>query len=170
MSVHYMEVCTYGYVHRQCRCISTSKRVTHINCNNPQHKDNPLNSTDAGDTTPTTLNIHAMSLNQLRDVIHNTAVDKGWWDGDERDLGTILMLCVSELAEALEEYRDGRRVREVYYRDGYNKPEGVPVELADTIIRILDFCGRKGIDIEAVLEEKVKYNFGRAYKHGGKVV
>lgn len=28
------------------------------------------------------------------------------------------------------------------------KPEGIPIELADVIIRILDYCGYAGIDIE----------------------
>ena len=48
------------------------------------------------------------------------------------------------------------------------KPEGIAVEMADCIIRILDWCGKEGIDIEAILKAKHEYNKGRAYKHGGK--
>ena len=36
------------------------------------------------------------------------------------------------------------------YKD--EKPEGIVVELADVVIRILDYCGRHGINIEAPLE------------------
>ena len=38
------------------------------------------------------------------------------------------------------------------YKD--KKPEGIIVELADAIIRILDYCGYSGIDIEMALEER----------------
>jgi len=41
--------------------------------------------------------------------IHELAVQKGWWDVDaDKSLPEILMLCVSELSEALEEHRNGR--------------------------------------------------------------
>ena len=48
------------------------------------------------------------------------------------------------------------------------KPEGVAVELADAIIRILDYCAFAGIDIEKALEIKHEYNKSRPYRHGGK--
>jgi NTP pyrophosphatase (non-canonical NTP hydrolase) len=106
-----------------------------------------------------------MSLNELAKKIHQNAVNHGWWE-NERSLPEILMLCVSELSEALEEVRNGHDVKEVYIKEG--KPEGVPTELADCIIRILDYCGHVGIDIQKVLEEKHVYNKGRTYRHGGK--
>lgn len=46
------------------------------------------------------------------------------------------------------------------------KPEGVAVELADAVIRIADLCGHLGIDLDAVIAEKMAYNAGRPYKHG----
>lgn len=48
------------------------------------------------------------------------------------------------------------------------KPEGIPIELADVIIRILDYCGYAGIDIEAAIRQKHEYNKSRPYRHGGK--
>lgn len=41
------------------------------------------------------------SLNQLRDEIHANAKEKGFCDS-KKEVGTMLMLIVSELAEALE--------------------------------------------------------------------
>lgn len=41
-------------------------------------------------------------LNELAAVVHENAVAHGWWE-QERELPEILMLCVSELAEALED-------------------------------------------------------------------
>lgn len=50
---------------------------------------------------------------------------------------------------------------------GYNI-EGITAELADVIIRVLDYCAYAGIDIENVLEVKHEYNKSRPYRHGGK--
>jgi len=46
------------------------------------------------------------------------------------------------------------------------KPEGVPSEFADIIIRVLDACAAYGIDIDAAITEKMAYNETRPYKHG----
>lgn len=51
---------------------------------------------------------------------------------------------------------------------GMIKPEGIPTELADIIIRVLDICAYHGIDIEAAIADKARYNEHRPYRHGGK--
>ena len=123
-----------------------------------------------------------MTLNELAKEIHENAVAHGFWDED-RPLSEVLMLLVSELAEALEEARagdkmNGRRSCMHYYSgEGYvssaptnccKKPEGIVVEVADALIRILDWCGHEGIDIEGIVREKHEYNKTRPYKHGKK--
>lgn len=55
-----------------------------------------------------------------------------------------------------------------YMKDGKGKPEGIPTELADVIIRVLDYCGYAGIDIDAAISQKHEYNKSRPYRHGGK--
>lgn len=75
---------------------------------------------------------------ELIKEIHENAVAHGWWEG-ERDIAEIYALIHSELSEALEEYRSGKEM--IYYVDG--KPEGIAVELADAVIRILDYVAQR---------------------------
>ena len=118
-----------------------------------------------------------MDLNELTKEIHSNAIEHGWWT-ENRSFGEIISLCHSELSEALEEYRNGHAVNEIYYNavagmDGINyspKPEGIPVELADCIIRILDYCGHAGIDIQNAIQLKHKYNRTRNYRHSNKKI
>lgn len=39
-------------------------------------------------------------------------------------------------------------------------------ELADVIIRVLDLCAFKGIDIESHIKAKMRYNTSRQFMHG----
>lgn len=105
-------------------------------------------------------------INEVAKQIHENAVDHGWWD-EERGFPEVLALIHSEVSEALEEYRNGRLPTEVYTGNN-GKPEGIPIELADVIIRVLDYCGYTGIDIDAAISQKHEYNRTRPYRHGGK--
>lgn len=111
------------------------------------------------------------SLNMLRDEVHQNAVNKGWWD-KPREFGTLCALIHSEVSEALEEHRNGKDENMSYVsfdNNGIEKIEGIPSELADIIIRVLDICGFHDIDIELIIRKKMKYNASREHKHGGKV-
>lgn len=72
-----------------------------------------------------------------------------------------------ETDDTPEEYRNGHGATEIYFSDS-GKPEGIPTELADVIIRVLDYCGYAGIDIDAAISQKHEYNKSRPYRHGGK--
>lgn len=119
-----------------------------------------------------------LNLSDYEDEIHQTAQEKGWWD-KPRSFGDLISLMHSELSEALEEYRAGfdptfiysvdQDGRAVEYVSG-KKPEGVPVELADCLIRILDMVKFYNIDLERALQIKMAYNKGRSYRHGDKVL
>jgi NTP pyrophosphatase (non-canonical NTP hydrolase) len=77
-----------------------------------------------------------------------------------------LMLIAGEAIEAHEEIRKGHAVDHQYLNG--TKPEGVPAELADILIRVLDFAADAGIDLASVVEEKLGYNATRERMHGKK--
>jgi len=103
------------------------------------------------------------SIGTLQARIHRTAVEHGWWEAD-RPIGEVLMLIVTEVAEAMEAYREGNPDSEKI--PGHSKVEE---ELADAIIRILDYAGGMGFDLESALLAKMAYNDTRPYRHGNKL-
>lgn len=94
-------------------------------------------------------------------TIHSIAQDKGWWTSPNK--GEKLALIHSEVSEALEGARAG------------NPPsEKIPPftaeeeELADVVIRILDYAGHYGLLIGPAIVAKVAFNRRREFRHGGK--
>ena len=106
-----------------------------------------------------------MEIKELVTESHNTATEKGWWDIIKSPL-EIYMLIVSEIAEATECARDIDT--EPIWISEVGKPEGEAVELADAVIRIADWFGHKGWDLEKALRLKMEYNKFRSYRHGNK--
>jgi NTP pyrophosphatase (non-canonical NTP hydrolase) len=99
-----------------------------------------------------------MDLNEWAARIYDNSVKHGFYD-EPRTFDRACMLIASEVHEAHEEFRDGRGLNEIYYnKENPDKPEGVPIELADAIIRLLDTCHDIGIDVESVVALKHKYN------------
>lgn len=105
-----------------------------------------------------------MNIKEIQKEIHDMAKEKGWWDEDRQVLG-IHMLIVSEVAEASESWRNHEPY---FYFDKKGKPEGEAVELVDALIRILDYAGKMGWDMEKIIMAKMDFNATRPYRHGGK--
>ena len=106
-------------------------------------------------------------LNELAKKCYDEAAENGWHEKPVA-FGDCMALIHSEVSEAYEEYRHRFGIAEQYY-DG-TKPCGIPSEMADIIIRVLDASAMYGIDIQGAVEEKMAYNRTRGYRHGGKVV
>lgn len=115
------------------------------------------------------------NLTELSKRVHQNAVDKGFYD-KPREVGTLLMLCVSELSEALEADRKGRYAQNRSVGVDYDNISAEVFEscfnhtfeneIADTMIRLLDLCGYMDIDIEKHIELKMLYNSNREKMHG----
>lgn len=107
-----------------------------------------------------------MKLNELAAQVHAAAKAKGFYDKPKTPL-EYHMLIVSEVAEASEQVREGNPP--VFHYEGETKPEGEAVELADALIRILDYMAYNEWDVEAIVKRKLEYNSTRPYMHGKKL-
>ena len=102
------------------------------------------------------------SIREWQERIFQNNVEHGFYE-DDRNFGEVLALIHSELSEALEEHRDGHSPTEIYFKG--DKPEGVPIEMADALIRVLDWFESHNIDAEYAMRIKHNFNVGRPYKH-----
>lgn len=108
----------------------------------------------------------AQCLNDLCREFHDLAKAKGWWDTDRTDAETGMMV-VTEIAEALQILREWFP-HVVDLEPGSGKPFGFPAELADVLIRLLDWAGRHGIALGDVVKAKHEFNKSRPIRHGKK--
>ncbi len=102
-------------------------------------------------------------LDRIGVEIHNNKLRHNWkvttkddWENQHEILG-VLMLIVTEVAEAAEAFRK-------------NDFENFKEELADIAIRLIGLSNGMDIDLKQEIINKVEKNRHREYKHGGKKV
>lgn len=110
------------------------------------------------------------NFNKLRDLAHNNAVSKGFWDAPTPSVEHFLMLIITELSEVVEAdrknrvldkdkelefknydnlYKDSKEWTNHGYINLYDRyiKGSIQEEVADVVIRILDLAGGLGVDI-----------------------
>lgn len=99
------------------------------------------------------------TLNQWAEEQHNA--NQTWWHDPKtgeklnRNKGELLMLIVSEVAEAMEGERKNLMDDHLPHR------KMAEVELADVLIRLFDYAGAFEYDLDGAIREKIEYNANR---------
>ena len=123
-----------------------------------------------------------MNINETMKLVHENAKAKGFFE-KEKNIGEMLALIHSEVSEALEADRNNSYVEtRVTVSDIANEKDDwqfntwyknlikgtFEEEMADIVIRVMDMCAFKGIDLESNIKAKMRYNSTREKYHGKK--
>lgn len=132
-----------------------------------ENASQPLYQTDRFDAAPYdpstgTFALDPVAVSGATQILvaqcHGNAVACGWWNDPhthqplQRNIGELLMLTVSELAEAMEGHRKGLQDDKLPHRSMF------ATELADCLIRIYDMAGEYAPDLPEIMAEKLAYN------------
>ena len=107
-----------------------------------------------------------MNINELAKEVHENAVALGDWQTPPTlpEALCLIHLVYGTCVLAAEDCKfscicdKAGRPGESGGIDGPCKPEGIAVELADVILRTLDLMAALGVDVDAVVMAKHKYN------------
>jgi NTP pyrophosphatase (non-canonical NTP hydrolase) len=103
--------------------------------------------------------LSSTNLNEMAREYH--AENEKWWrdprtgERVQRNKGELLMLMVSEISEAMEGERKNLMDDKLPHR------RMAEVELADALLRIFDYAGAYGYDLDGAVADKRAFNATR---------
>lgn len=104
-------------------------------------------------------------FNIMGDIVTSIAETNGFWEPIDDQLpnkGEKIALMHSELSECLE------GIRKNLPSDHLPGMSMEVEELADCVIRIMDYAQHYGLPLGQAITDKIKFNATREYKHGKK--
>ena len=115
-------------------------------------------------------------LNDYAHLCHQNAINHGFWDKMNEVLrrfpeiepdimASKIALIHSEGSEVLEAIRKPTAERSKKIPDFSEEAD----ECADIFIRLMDYCGRRRMNIEGAVLAKMEYNSKRPHMHGKKL-
>jgi len=116
------------------------------------------------------------TLNEISKMVHELAIEKGWYDKKETDDEFVERTC-NNLHDEVSELHTAWRENNLHnlcdkaqkmVEEGMNPLTYCEEELADIIIRAMDSAERLGVDIENAVLTKHRFNKTRPIRHGGK--
>lgn len=107
-------------------------------------------------------------LQDLTRQCHQNALDHGFWSEGRTNVGEKVALIHTELSEFFERYRKDSKGEPGDPTPDEHCPQfsNQEIELADTIIRILDLSGHLQMDLAGAILAKMEYNKTRPHLHG----
>ena len=118
----------------------------------------------------------SIELSTLAKEVHKQAVAKGWYDNQQSEDEFVERMCNNlhdEVSELHESWRNNNLRADCDKADamrllGIEPLSCLEEELADIIIRCLDNAEYLGVDIQAAVDAKHRFNANRENRHGGK--
>ena len=156
--------------------------TTQADCEGLENSETPMRDIIAN---PKTHNMIANDVNVLRDLFHGASREAGWWDKTDiqkraevalEDEGALGLETVSLLEEVIEKERCPYTQQVLIISEVIEAMEGVrknlmddklphhkmeDIEMADVFIRLMDYCGGRGINLGKVVVEKAAFNINR---------